>query len=492
MPNSQKAQSNDSLAQEAVKGVFWVGGERVIRQVIGFIASLALARLLAPEDFGLLGMAIVFQGIAQLIADFGIGAAIVQEKKVTQTTLSSAFWVNLVVSISIAAILVVAAPWIAGFYENDLVAPIVMLMALNVVFGGLGTIPNTLLYKAMGFSVLAKIGALSSLTGAIVAVTMAWNGFGVWSLVAQPLTGSCVRVILLWMATRWFPDMVFSWISVRRLIHFSAGVMGSNLLNHANRNADDMLIGKFLGSGMLGYYSLAYQIMLYPLSQVAAVIVKVLFPTLSKIQDDPARMRRGYLKAVSAIAVVTFPMMLGLLAVSHEFIIVVFGEKWLPMEQVLQIFCILGIFQSIGTTVGTIYLSMGRTKLMFYITLAATPFLIGSFVIGLQWGIEGVAAAYALVSLSIFYISLHLAFRLIKLRMMEFHQSIIRPFAAAVIMYALVAFLSELLVFGYNPAVRLMLLVSIGVLSYGGISLIINRKQLSDIVLLIRNEMQRA
>lgn len=467
----------------AARGVFWIGGGQIARQLVQLATSLIFARLLVPDDFGLLGMAIVFTGVAQLFADFGIGAAIVQSRNLERVAFSSCFWANVAVAAVLVLAIVLAAPLIAGFYADPRVAPVVAVLAFGLLISGLIVVPRAILYKNLHFAELAKAQFFGSLFGAIVAVLLAWRGFGVWSLIIQPLAGSMVTLALTVRYAKWLPRLEFSWASIRDLATFSANVLGTDLLNYANRNADSALIGKFLGSSQLGYYSLAYQIMLYPLSQVAGVIMRVLFPALSQMQDEQARFRNAYLKSVAAIGVVTFPMMIGLFAVAHDFVVVVFGEKWLPMLPVLKILCLVGMVQSVGTTVGTLFLSTGKVRTLFYLTLTMTPAVIAAFAIGLRWGIEGVAAGYAIVSMSFFYLSLTVAFRAAGLKIVDFHLSIMRPMAASLVMGAVVycggVFLQDA---GLTPTVRLVTMIALGAGAYAALSWLINREQITELV----------
>lgn len=480
----------ETVKREATRGVAWAGAESVLRQLIQITAQLLLARLLAPADFGVLGMALVFQGVAQLLADFGIGSAIVQKQQPDPLTLSSSFWANLAVSSLLALLMVASAPLVGQFYASDEVVPVVQALSLSLLLGGLRTLPRALLYKDLQFGVLARIGIVSSFVGTGVALTMAATGFGLWSLVAQPLAGNITETVLLWLANRWRPQWAFSWASMRDVAHFSYGVLGTNLLNYASRNADNLLIGKVLGSNLLGYYALAYQIMLYPLSQVAGVIVKVMFPALSRLQNEPEQVRAAFLGGVSMIAFVTFPMMLGLYAVSSDFIIVVFGEKWLPMRTVLEIFCGIGLQQSIGTTVGTIYMATGHSQLMLRVTLYLTPLILASFVVGLQWGIEGVAACYGVVSLVLFFVLARIALKLIGLRVGTMLIAMARPLLAALLMLVGTLAVVQALP-SASPAMRLTLASASGAVLYILITFVINRAQALRLLALIRSAFGR-
>jgi PST family polysaccharide transporter len=228
--------------------------------------------------------------------------------------------------------------------------------------------------------------------------------------------------------------------------------------------------------------------MLYPLSKVSSVIVNVLFPALSRMQDETLRLRQAYVRSISAIAFITFPMMIGLFAVSRDFVSVVFGEKWLAMLPVLDILCWVGMMQSIGTTLGTIYLSTGRIRTAFLLTLCSTPIFILSFVIGLRWGITGVALGYAIASAGLFYVGLRLAFAIVGLTFREFHRALAKPLAASVVMLAALLPLSHLLAraTGLPAQGRLGVLVAMGVAVYGLVSMLINRKQMTELMAMVR------
>jgi PST family polysaccharide transporter len=482
-----------SLGIVTARGVFWTGGGQIVRQVIQVLTSIALARLLVPDDFGLLGMALVFTGFAQLFLDFGIGMAIIQAREIKPKALSSCFWTNLGITLTTVLVLILASPLIAAFYNRSDLMLVVIALALSLLVSGSGVVSSALLSRNMQFDRVAKAQVIGTVVGATAAVYCAWIGLGVWSLVVQQLAGFSAVTALVMLYARWRPRLEYSWGAISEMISFGARVFGSGVLNFAQRNSDSMLIGKFLGSGPLGYYSLAYQLMLYPLGQVSGVIVRVLFPTLSRLQGDMERFRSAYLKAVSAIALVTFPMMAGLFAVSEDFVHVVFGEKWLPMLPVLRILCWVGMAQSIGTTVGLIYLSLGRVKLLFRMNLLFTPLILVSFVAGLSWGIEGVATAYAGITFSLLYVTLGVAFRLSAISFREFHEVLIRPFGSSIFMLACVSALSYGLIhWSGSPAMlRLALCIVIGVLSYAGATLALNTQQCLELLRLAREAISR-
>lgn len=479
-----------SLSDRAARGVLWTGAGQVLRQAIQVGTSIMLVRLLLPGDFGLIGMAMFFIGIGQLITDFGIGAAVMQARTDDRVVLSSCFWLNLAVAAILAALTVACAPLIGSFYHRSDVVPVVAALSLNLLLSGLVIVPSALLSREMRFAALARAQVLGSLAGSVVAIALAWGGFGVWALVAQPLAGAATTLFLCALAQRWAPRFEFSWVKVVPLVRFSASLFGTNLISYATRSADSVLVGRVLGAGALGYYSMAIQLMLYPLQQVSSVFVRVLFPTMVQIKDDLPRLRAAYLKAVASIALVTFPIMGGLFVLAGDFVLVVFGPQWVEMVPVLEVLAWVGMAQSIGTTMGSIYMSTGTVGIALRVTLLAAPVVVGAMAAGLPWGIFGVAVGYALASFSLFYYTALTAFGVIGLRLAEFHRALARPLLATFAMVGLLAMAIASMA-SLAPAVRLSLGIVLGVLTYGAVSLAVNRHQLIEVWQIVRSLLGR-
>ena len=480
----------EGLGVKATRGVFWVGGGQFTRQLVQMVTTIVLARLLVPEDFGLISMAIVFVGISQLFADFGIGAAIVQSKQTPDIALSSSFWLNVAIGIVLVILIWILAPFIAEFYGEERVRTLVMVLALTLPLSTIMVVPTSILYKELRFQDVVRSQVYGSLTGAALAIILAWMGFGVWSLVIQPIVGLMITAILVFKYSGWYPHVSYSWSSVKGLVNFSLPVLGSDLMNYAYRNGDSLIIGRVLGSQQLGYYSLAYQIMLYPMTQISSVVVKVMFPTLSKMQDDLERLASAYLRSVGAIAMITFPMMAGLYMVADDFVMIVFGEKWMPMSDVLQILCWVGLMQSVSTTVGTVYLSTGNTRVAFYVTLFATPLYLVSFLIGVQWGITGVAFAYVLSMAVVTVVNFRIGFRIIGADLGKLFGTLLPSLLSSMIMMAAVWFVQEQLLHS-SVALRFTISVITGILVYVLSTFLFNRERLREILDIGRSAMTR-
>jgi PST family polysaccharide transporter len=344
----------------------------------------------------------------------------------------------------------------------------------------------------MRFAALAKVNFSGAAVGSGIAIILAASGFGVWSLVAQPLAGTAAMSVLIFTVSRWHPRWEFSWPSLQGIIRFGSGLFGSSLLNYCERNGDNFLIGRFLGAAPLGFYSMAYQLMVFPLGQVSNAVGKVTFPILVELRDDLEQYKRFYLKSCAIIAFITFPMMCGFFVVADQFVAIVLGSKWLGVTTVLKILCPLGMVQSIATTVGQIFNSTGRTSTAFWWTLAAAPITVAAFAIGLSWGIEGVAACYGIVSIALIFFSFRLAFRIVGLRMQSLATALWRPLVCALLMALSVFAVDRIALPGSADGVlRLGLDISLGATIYLLLSWTLNNRDLGEILEQIRLVLRR-
>ena len=468
-----------SLGASAVRGVAWTGGGQIARQLVQVGTLLVLGRLLAPGEFGLIGMAMFFIGVGQLVADFGIGSAIVQSKSPDAVELSSCFWLNLAVAFALCLLFLACAPLIGRFYARPDLAPVVAALSITMLLNALQTVPGALLYRAMRFGDLTVSQLAGSVLGSLAAIGLAFFGAGVWALVAQPLVGTLTTLLGYQVANRWTPRLVFSWTRVAALARFSGALFGTKLLDYAHRSADSVLVGRVLGAQSLGIYAIAVQIMLYPLQQVSAVFVRVLFPILVQLREDLPRLRAMYLRAVASIALLTFPAMGGLFVLANDFVLVVFGQPWMEMVPLLKVLAWVGMMQSVATTTGTIYMSTGNAALALRVTMVTTPVVIIGMAVGLYWGILGVAVGYAIATFSLFHYTAKVAFRLIGLELSAFFAVLIGPSVSTAIMMGALL-LVEPWGAAWTAHLRLLASVVLGAAAYLAASLAVNRAQLVE------------
>ncbi len=421
-----------------------------------------------------------------LFNDLGTAAAVIQRPALTDRLVSSIFWLNVgfgwLLTIAVAAL----APLVAAFYNEPRITLLLVVMSFSFAISGLGSLQQALLQRDLNFQAFARVEMLAVLAGSLVGIVLAVLGAGVWSMAGQLLTIAVLRTALLWAFARWRPLLVFDWQEIRSIGDFSTSLTGFNLLNYFARNADNLLIARFLGAQSLGYYALAYRVMLYPQQTVSLVISRVTLPTYAQLQHDHSRFRQAYLKTVGAIALVMFPLMLGVTALAEPFVLVVFGEGWQPVILLISILAPVGMLQSIITTVGAIYTAKGRTDLLFQVGGAAAVFVILAFLIGLRWGIIGVASLYAIAYLVLTYPSFAIPLSLIELPMRELGRVLWRPLVCSLLMTLAVLALRIALPPGLSSLLVLSIAVPVGMLAYALASWLLNRDQIQELLEIVR------
>lgn len=329
----------ESLKQTAVKGVIWSSIERFSVQGVQFIVMIVMARLLTPEDYGLIGMLAIFLAISQSLIDSGFSQALIRKQDRTETDNSTVFYFNIVVGFLLYAILFIAAPWVAEFYKQPELCPVMRVVCLGIILNSLAVVQRALLTVKIDFKTQAKASLAAAVFSGVVGVGMAYTGFGVWALVWQQLLNLGINTLLLWILSKWKPIWSYSWNSFRELFSFGSKLLASGLLNTVYVNIYTIVIGKFFSAAALGHYTRAEQFAGFPSSNITGILQRVTYPILCSIQDDLERLRNTYRKFLKLSAYVIFPLMMGLAGVSDVFIQIFLGEQWMFCAELLQIVC---------------------------------------------------------------------------------------------------------------------------------------------------------
>jgi len=392
--------------------------------------TAVLSRLLQPSDFGLISMALVVTRLPLMINDLGTASGVIQHESPSMDMLSSVFWMNIIFAVISTVLIFAGAPFVSQFYGESSLTPALRALSLVLLFSGPRSLLQALLEREYRFADIARAELVGAAAGTAAALFLALKGKGVWSLVALNVVGPAIASVLIWTASQWRPCMVFKWSALRGLARYSGSLTAFNILNFLSRNADNVIIGRVLGAQALGYYSLAYTLMLYPLKSVSGVIGRGVLPTFARLQHDHVSFKREFLEIAGLTAALTFPMMFALGAMCEPFTIGVFGEQWRPAVVLILILTPVGMIQSILTFNGTIYQAIGRTDRQLLVEVIFTPLVIASFVFGLRWGIAGVAGAYMAMSLALALPSAMAAYGLIGLSSREMVKTLTRPLGA--------------------------------------------------------------
>lgn len=437
----------DHLKTQAVSGVKWSGVSMGVVTTLRFITLAILARLLFPADFGLMGMIMVVIGFAQAFADMGLSNAIIQRQDVPENHLSSFFWINVFIGILLFICILLIRPLVVIYFKEARLSNLLIFAAFIILITPAVQIFIPLLKKELKIKTLSKIEIAGMVVYSVSAIGLALAKFGVLSLILGQLNRSLFTIGILFFIFRkiWLPRFHFSIKEIKSYLSFGFFQMGERVINYLSANIDYIIIGRLLGPTALGFYTLAYQIVIFPLTRINPVITKVAFPTFSKIQDDNPRMRKGYCKVINYISVLTFPVLAGMLMVAPEFIRLVYGAKWEPSIIILQILCLVGVFKSLGNPISSVLLAKGRADIGFYLNVFAVIMVSVAVIVGVNWGILGVAVAILILQVPFFFIIQPIANRLIYLKFSQYFKAIESPFVCSVIMLAGIISLKTLL-----------------------------------------------
>jgi len=411
----------------------WAAVAQAARQFGQIVTALVLARLVSPTDFGLMTMALVVAGFVAVMRDFGVGAAVVQADELTEDLASTQFWMALLFGLVAAVILLIVAPVAAAFYGEPQVTEVLRAISVTFVIAAAAVVHQARLERHLRFRAVAGAEVAAFLIGLGVAVLVAFSGGGVWSFVAQAIVAAAVTTVLLWAASGWRPRLAMTRSSARFGWRFGAPLTAFNAINYVARNADYAVIGRALGPTSLGYYTVAYRLMLFPLQAIVGVVNRVMFPALASLRAEPERLRATYVRSLGGAVFLAFPIAIGIGATADRLVPVLLGPGWEPAVDVVRILSIVACLQSIGATVGPIYLARGRTGLLLAWGAVVATIVIISFIVGVRGGIVGVATAYVIAQAITVYPSLAIPFDLIGLRVRDVLPTIVRPFVVAVL-----------------------------------------------------------
>lgn len=326
-----------NLKSKAVKGTIWSFAERFSVQIIQFILSLILARILSPSDYGLIGMLAIFIAIANVFIDGGFSTALIQKKQRTGDDLSTVFFINVGIALLCYLIFYLIAPIIAFFYEKPILTPLLRVLSLTFVFGAVGGVNNTLLTINVDFKTKSKISLIAGAVSGIISIICALRGMGVWSLVILQLSSSVFTTLFSFIYVKWYPSWIFSKKSFHEMFSFGSKLLASSIIASAYTNIYEVIIGKFFSSKDLGYFTRARGFVNLVSNNINDILSRVSFPVLSQIQDDDDRLLHIYSKYIKLSSFIIFPLVLGLCGIAKPLILALLTEKWAPSVLLLQI-----------------------------------------------------------------------------------------------------------------------------------------------------------
>jgi len=389
----EKPQQTDGFS-----AVRWSAASKYGAQALQFGISLVMARLLAPEYFGLVGMAAAVTGFAKTLKNIGFNTAIIQRDDIDRDLLSTLFWINLGLAVLLTLGLVAGSPFFASIYGDVRVAPIIAALSLPIVINAIGMVPSALLNRKLEFKSLAirEIGA-AIVTG-VTSLTLAVFDWGVWALVCGTICGSVANSVLVYLAEPFFPKFVIDRIRLKSCLQFGLNITGLNLFTHFARNSDSLIIGMYLGPAALGLYSIGIKLVALPRESISGVIARVMLPKLSRTKQDKEHTAKLFIQASNSVAFVTFPMMAVVCICADPLVRIGLGKTWLAAIPVIIAMCPAGAFQSLSRLAGQVYLAEGRSDVYLKTGILTAMLKFAFFMVASQISIVAMAVALSLAS----------------------------------------------------------------------------------------------
>jgi PST family polysaccharide transporter len=372
-----------------------------LRFLITIAATSVMARLLTPQDYGLIGMVAFVTAFVSMYKDLGLAAATIQRPEISLDQISTLFWTNVSLSVAVCIFTAAIAPLVSWFYSEPRLTAITVVTAVGFIISGMAVQHEALLRRQMRYFALAAIGLISLVVGYVVAILMAWKGFHYWALVGSQLALAFTGTVITWTVCRWRPGMPKKDTGVRSMLRFGGNLTGFSTINFFSRNLDNLLIGRVWGAQQLGIYSRAYQLMMLPIDQINEPITSVAIPSLSRLVDSDVAYRRAYLRMLEKVALLTMPCVVLLVVTSDWIIHIVLGSQWVGAIRIFVLLGITALFQPIANTTGWLLISQGRTNHMLQWGLISGPITMASIFAGLPWGAVGVAASYAFTTVCV-------------------------------------------------------------------------------------------
>lgn len=409
-----------SLRGRTISGMFWSFLQKFGTMTISFVSNIVLARLLTPEDYGCIGMLMIFITLANTFIDGGLGSALIQKKEPTEEDYSTIFYWNLIISIILYIFLYISASLIAQFYDLPLLSSILKIQGIVLIINSLSIIQFNRLKKQLKFKEIATINLISAVLSVGIAIILAYWGWGVWSLVVQQLFVSFFNTVLLWGHSRWVPLFIFSKKSFKELFNFGAFILLSNIVNTFCNNIQGLLIGKFFALATMGLYSQARKLEEIASTSFSSVVDQVSYPVLAKVQNDRVLFVSMLKKLIISLAYISFPMMIVLLLIAEPLITLLYSDKWIECVPYFRILCVAGIAICLQGINYYGIAAIGKSNELFVWTLVkrflGIIFIILGFwiydIIGLLWGM--VFTSFMIYIINAYLVEKHIGYRLIS------------------------------------------------------------------------------
>lgn len=463
----------ESLNSKTRKGFLWSAIERFSVQGIQFILGVVMARILSPEDYGIIGMLAIFLALSQSLIDSGFSNALIQKKNRNQEDYSTVFYFNIILGVFLYFILFFASSFLANFYDMPILSPITKVIALNLFINSLVIVQKAKLTIELNFKIQANVSVIAVLLSGILGLILAVRGWGVWALVYQSIAANFLSCVLLWIYARWRPSLLFSWHSFKSLFQFGSKLLITGLYGPIFENINTLVIGKFYSSSILGNYTRAATFAQLPSSNITSIIGRVSFPVLSDLQDNDEKLSYAYRKLIRVTSFIVFPLMMGLSTIASPLIEVLLTSKWQSCAIYLQLLCFSMLLYPVCAFNINLLLVKGMVKTHLKLDLIKKIVLLFVLFITANISVNAICIGQIISALFSWIITAYYSGRLIKYSFIDQVIELLPSFLISLLMLGIVSFIN--IVIGLDSTYLLMVDIVIYFLFYIGISYFFNR-----------------
>lgn len=475
--------NQDKLKSKTRHGLLWSLVERFSTQGIQFVFGIILARILTPNDYGIIAMPLIFLSIAQCFIDSGFSTALVRKNELKEEDLSTAFIFSIAIGLFCYAILFISSPLIASFYDTPLLTDLLKVTALAILFNPLSSVQQAILTRELNFKKQAKISVTGALISGVVGLYMAYNGYGVWALVFQQVAGYLIRTILFWITVKWRPLFIWSHQSFKYLWGFGNKVLVQSLISNIFDNLYPLIIGKVYSSKDLGNYTRAQQFTQLPSVNITGVLFRVSLPIMSSIQNDIERLRNVFSKMIRVSAFCIFPTMLGLAAVADPLVRVILTDKWEGCIILIQLMSFNLMWYPIHALNLTILTAKGRSDLTLKLEIIKKTIFVIVLLLTVKLGIEWMVGATIGSSIISLFINIFYTKKILGFGLKEQLHDLIPIFITSLVMWGTVL---TAISFINNDLYQLFFGCLIGVIVYGTLAFIFHKNEIKDLLDLVK------
>lgn len=477
-----------SVASKSIHGIVWSAIERFSLQGVQFFIGVVLARLLSPSDFGMVGMLSIFLGVSQTFIDCGFSNALIRQKETSVKDYGTAFIINFAISVFAFAVLFFIAPFVASFYNMPDLQPVMRIVSLTLIINALYTVHKVKLTRNVDFKTQSKASFSAALISGALGIALAYNGFGVWSLVYQTVCNSVLNLLLMTILLKWFPKPTFSKDSFHALFGFGSKILIASIISSIYSNLYNIVIGKCFSASSLGFYTRAEQLGNFPSQNVAGILSRVTYPILSQLQDDADRLRGIYMKYLQVACFTVFPLMMGLAALSKPLIVLMLGEKWMPSVVLLQILCFGLMLDPICNINLNLLYVKGRSDLVLKLEVIKKTIAVSILVGSLPFGLVGLCIGRAFYAVVASILNMTYTKSFINLSMWG-QAKLILPSLLLSLFMAAGSFSISLLDIGYG--MQLPLGIAVGLVLYLGLAKLLKMDAMEFLLGMVRKKINK-